>query len=242
MKRKYLVAILSASLAVSMLAGCSSDPDAGSSKATTESAAATTTAAAEVSTEAATQASTEAKADDTGVTLEVETTWTNENLDALTEIMNDFTAQTGINVELVAPGDDYENVMKTRMASNDLPDLFETHGWSTTRYKEYLAPLDDEPWVKDVKSNIKTTVTADDGSIYVLPLSIDPASICYNIDLFEKAGVTATDIRTWADFEDACEKLKASGVTPVYVGGNNVNNIANLFEVTAPGFLLLTKM
>ena len=51
-----------------------------------------------------------ASADD--VTLEVETTWTGEQLDALQSIMDDFTEESGIGVELIAPGEDYENVMK----------------------------------------------------------------------------------------------------------------------------------
>ena len=41
-----------------------------------------------------------------------------------------FTAETGIKVEFSAPGDTYEEMMKTKMASNDLPDVFDTHGWA----------------------------------------------------------------------------------------------------------------
>lgn len=34
-----------------------------------------------------------------------------------------------IRVSLHFPGNDYENIMRVRMAANDLPDLFDTHGW-----------------------------------------------------------------------------------------------------------------
>ena len=128
-----------------------------------------------------------ASADD--VTLEVETSWTGEQLDALQSIMDDFTEESGIGVELIAPGEDYENVMKTRMASGDLPDLWETHGWSTTRYAEYLSTVNDMEWFDQISDAIKGTVTDKDGNVYVLPLSLDPASICYNKDVFEAAGV-----------------------------------------------------
>ena len=232
--KRAISALLCGALVMGMAAGCSSDPDAGKETSASQSAAQGESAAA---TEAAAEEATQAKAEATGVTLEVETTWTAEKLEALQKLMDDFTAETGIGVELVAPGDDYENVMKTRMASNDMPDLFETHGWSTTRYKEYLTALDDQAWLSGVKDDIKETVTAEDGSVYVVPLSIDPASICYNKEIFEQAGVEAGEIRTWADFEAACEKIKALGIVPVYVGGNSVNNIANLFEVAAPGYL-----
>lgn len=176
-----------------------------------------------------------ASADD--VTLEVETSWTGEQLDALQSIMDDFTEESGIGVELIAPGEDYENVMKTRMASGDLPDLWETHGWSTTRYAEYLATVNDMEWFDQISDAIKGTVTDKDGNVYVLPLSLDPASICYNKDVFEAAGVEPGSIRTWADFEAACDKILAAEKVPVYVGGKTVDNTANLMEVIAPGFL-----
>ena len=39
-------------------------------------------------------------------------------------------------------------MMKTKMAANDLPDLWTTHGWSVNRYSEYLRPLNDREWAK----------------------------------------------------------------------------------------------
>ena len=171
------------------------------------------------------------------VVLEVETAWTGDMLDGLQKIMTQFTEETGIGIELIAPGDDYENVMKTRMASGDLPDIWETHGWSTTRYSEYLTPVNDRPWISKIKESIKKIITDSDGNIYVAPVSIDPASICYNKDVFEQAGVDATEIRTWTDFEAACDKILAAEKVPIYVGGKSIHNIANLFEVIAPGFL-----
>ena len=216
MKNKVIASLCAATMVVSLFAGCgTSNSDGGSGK---DSDAGGTGETSEV-------------------TLELETSWTKEKLEAFNEILGEFTEKTGIEVEVIAPGDDYENVMKTRMASGDLPDLWETHGWSTTRYSEYLAPLNDESWVSDIKDTIKTTIMDPDGNIFVAPISIDPASICYNKTIFEEAGVEADKIKTWDDFEAACDKILASGKIPVYVGGKSVNNIANLFEVMAPGFL-----
>lgn len=233
MKRygKKMTALLCAgTMAVTLLTGCSSGGDNAAVSQQPESTA-------ETGSEEKATTVVEAQPSTSDVVLEVETIWTGDMLNGLQEIMDDFTAETGIGVELISPGDDYENVMKTRMASGDLPDLWETHGWSTTRYSEYLAPLNEETWVSHIKESIKKTVTDSQGNIYVVPLSIDPASICYNKEIFEEAGVDATTIRTWADFEAACDKILTTGKVPVYVGGKSVNNIANLFEVMAPGFL-----
>ena len=236
MKKKNLMALIcAAAMSVSLLGGCSSTAEAPQEAASEADNAAEEAPASEAPAEEA--ASTESEQPASDVVLEVETGFTGDQLDALQAIMDDFTAETGIGVELIAPGDDYENVMKTRMASGDLPDLRETQGWSTTRYAEYLLPLNDQEWIGKIKESIKTTVTDPEGNIYVAPLSIDPASICYNKDLFDAAGVDASQIYTWDDFEEACEKILATGKVPVYVGGKKVDNIANLFEVTAPGFL-----
>ncbi|MCM1134481.1 MAG: ABC transporter substrate-binding protein [Clostridium sp.] len=222
------------SMVAALLTGCGSGSGSQSSDAPAADTQAEAATEADNESEAPAQAETPAESD---VVLEVETSWTGDMLDSLQVLMNQFTEETGIGVELIAPGDDYENVMKTRMASGDLPDLWETHGWSTTRYAEYLATVNDQPWLSKVKESIKKTVTDPDGNVYVAPLSIDPASICYNREIFEEAGVDATTIRTWADFEAACDKILTTGKVPVYVGGKSVNNIANLFEVMAPGFL-----
>lgn len=228
---KKLIALLcGVTMAASLLTGCGQDGNSSETSQTDNQ----TQEAPEVDNESNIPAESSSSSD---VVLEVETGLTGERLDGLQALMNQFTEESGIGIELISPGDDYENVMKTRMASGDLPDLWETHGWSTTRYAEYLTPLNDEPWLSKVKESIKKTVTDPEGNVYTAPLSIDPASICYNREIFEEAGVDATTIRTWADFEAACDKILATGKIPVYVGGKSVNNIANLFEVTAPGFL-----
>ncbi|KXZ20268.1 hypothetical protein AXI59_15250 [Bacillus nakamurai] len=39
-----------------------------------------------------------------------------------------------IQVKVHFPGNDYENMMRVRMAAEDMPDLFDTHGWAKIRY------------------------------------------------------------------------------------------------------------
>ena len=49
----------------------------------------------------------------------------------------------GVKVEYMSYTKDYENLMKAKMAANDLPDVFATHGWGVKRYAEYLMPLNE---------------------------------------------------------------------------------------------------
>lgn len=168
--------------------------------------------------------------------LEVEVIYTGAPLDQFREILDAFTEESGIGIELVTPGSDYEAVMKTRMASGEMPDVFVTHGWSIARYKEYLTPLNEEAWVDRIDDPVLPIISDDDGSIYVLPVTQVTNGVVYNKTVLEEAGVNPGDIRTMEDFEEACEKIKAAGKTPLFVGGKDTWTAAVLFNAMAPAF------
>lgn len=242
MKRKVIAGMLTAVMAASLLAGCGGE----SSEAPADTA--DTTNAAEEATapeEEATADSEEASSDDeekaaSDVTLEWEITATGEKVDMYQEVADAFTEETGIKVELVTPGSDYETVMKTRMASGDLPDLWETHGWSVARYSEYLRPLNDQDWFDRMDESILPVISDADGNVYCIPIGEGLNTISYNKDVFEDAGVNPADILTWSDYEEACEKIKASGVTPIFCGDKDSSTIAQLAESIPPAFLTLS--
>ena len=48
-------------------------------------------------------------------------------------------------VDVTSQGAEFEALMRTRMASLDLPDMWTTHGWSVERYSEYLRPSTTSP-------------------------------------------------------------------------------------------------
>lgn len=183
--------------------------------------------------------SAEETAELTGVILEWETTATSEKIPVYEELIADFTAQTGIQIELVTPGSDYETVMKTRMASGDLPDIWETHGWSVVRYSEYLRTLNDQDWFGRVDESILPVISDRENNIYCLPLTVGINTITYNKDVFEEAGVDAASIRTWADFDEACSKIKEAGKTPIFCGNKDSSTIAQLCENIPPAYLTL---
>ena len=169
-------------------------------------------------------------------TLEVEVIYTGQPLDQFREVLDGFTEETGIGIELVTPGSDYEAVMKTRMASGEMPDVFVTHGWSIARYKEYLTALNDEEWYDRIDDPVLPIISDEDGSIYVLPVSQVTNGVVYNKTVLENAGVNVGDIRTMDDFKDACETIKASGLTPYFVGGKDTWTAAVLYNAMAPAF------
>lgn len=145
---------------------------------------------------------------ESGATIEVAYNLTTEDFSVFEQITKDFTAETGINVTIYNGGDDYESAMKTRMSSGDLPDMWTTHGWSLIRYSEYMMNLNDQDWVANIDSGLKDVITNDDGELFILPITQAVAAIMYNKDVLEAAGVDATQIRTWEDFDAACAAVK----------------------------------
>lgn len=234
MKRK--LAMLLGVAMVAGLVGCSGGSSGGGQAETTAAAAAeTTAAAAEETTEAAAE-----EASGEGQELEVMMAASSlvEVLDAsMYDILDQFEEETGIKVTYSYPGSGYEELMKTRMAANDLPDVFCTHGWAVVRYGEYLLPLNDQPYASDVSDAIRGVVTDDDGNLLVLPSSYTLFGINYNGDVLKEAGVDPAAIKTWSDFEDACEKIKAIGKAPICMGAKDIGPSAQFFQDVCPSTL-----
>lgn len=159
--------------------------------------------------------------------------------EALEEATKEFMVKNpGIEIEFIPGTSDYEALLKTKMATNDLPDLWTTHGWSVARYSEYLTTLEDQKWAKDLNSAIEPVITDKDGHIYVLPLDADISGIVYNKDVVEAAGVDVDLIKNWEEFFVAMEKVKATGVTPVHMGGKDQWTVGNFFDWVAPSVFI----
>lgn len=159
-------------------------------------------------------------------------------VDALKAAVEAFEAETGYTVEFSAPGETYEELMKTKMAANDLPDVFDTHGWSVDRYSEYLMPVNDLDFYGNISQQILPTISNAKGEAFVLPFDMDLTGIVYNETVLEEAGVNVDDIKTWADFEAACEKIKAIGKTPITLGASNGFTVGWLYDRIAPSFYI----
>lgn len=159
-------------------------------------------------------------------------------VDAMKAACDAFAEETGYTIEFSAPGDTYEELMKTKMAANDMPDVFDTHGWSVARYSDFLMPLNDEAVAENINSQIKNIVTSEDGNIYALPFDMDITGLVYNVDVLEEAGVDVDSIKTWADFEAACDAVLAIGKNPIHMGGSNSFTIGWFYDRVAPSYYI----
>lgn len=128
---------------------------------------------------------------------------------------------TGIDVTIVTSPDTaaYQTSIQQSIRDESAPGLFTWWGG----YQ--LETLVENGLVEDLTEVWETYITpagvsADvaeaftyDGKIYAAPYSILYNVILYNKEVFEKAGVE--EPQTFEEFLDVCEKLKASGVTPI---------------------------
>ncbi|WP_055109206.1 ABC transporter substrate-binding protein [Paenibacillus ihumii] len=114
-------------------------------------------------------------------------------------------------IEFEASQTDYNQQIKVRMASGELPDLMFIPDIPNSDLPKYFAPLDDlelsaEVTFKDFKSY--------DGKLYGITTGNSTSGIVYNKKAFADAGITEIP-RTWDEFLAACEKLKQNGVIPL---------------------------
>ena len=168
------------------------------------------------------------------VTLEFATNASGSTLDAYKELAEAFSKEHAyVTVEVQGME---EALMNARMASNDLPDLWTTHGWAVRRYGEYLRPLSDQPWVSQLVDEIVPVITDDGGDLLALPFDVDISGMLYNQTVLDDLGLDVP--QTWEQFLAACEAAKAAGYTAVHVGGKDAGAVAGFFSRVALSHLV----
>ena len=129
-------------------------------------------------------------------------------------------AQTKYKVTLESRpgGTEGDNLVKTRLSTGEMPDLFQYNSGSLINNlnpTKNLIPLGDEPYAKDYSDSFKVSVTSSsDGKVYGAPWGAGNAGgIMYNMKVYKELGLSVP--KTWAEFMANCDKIKAAGKTAV---------------------------
>ncbi|HEY0829076.1 MAG TPA: extracellular solute-binding protein [Bacilli bacterium] len=115
--------------------------------------------------------------------------------------------------------DDYYTLLKTKIASGDVIDVFSINAGSQTKLLVdggYLEDLTDQAFMK---SNFEASVLQDqatDGKNYIMPVNGGPIALFYNKNIFKDLGIEVP--RTWDALMEAAKKIKESGITPFSLG------------------------
>ncbi|MBE1491833.1 ABC transporter substrate-binding protein [Plantactinospora soyae] len=117
---------------------------------------------------------------------------------------------------ITAPSTDRDAYAKQLQSSGQFPDLLQSITPSNFVGAGLLKPYD-KTWVE--ANFLLPQGNALKGEVYIPPTNsqIVP-QVYYNKELFAKAGI-AQPPKNWAEFLDACAKLKAAGVNPIELGG-----------------------
>ncbi|GAB6275503.1 MAG: hypothetical protein SAMD01599839_00430 [Rectinema sp.] len=119
-------------------------------------------------------------------------------------------------VEVVAGGSEGVNVIKMRIATDELPDILVFNSGSlftALNPQATFLPLTNEPFMKNVDEGFKKTVMVND-EVYGVPIRpMNFGGWLYNKKEYARLGLKVP--KTWAELIYNSEKIKASGKTAV---------------------------
>jgi raffinose/stachyose/melibiose transport system substrate-binding protein len=131
----------------------------------------------------------------------------------------------GVKVEIqYLENESYKKKLTTLLQSTDRPNILYSWGGGVLRDQikagvvEDLSAQMDAKWRETFMPAALQAYTIN-GKIYGVPLLMSQVGFFYNKDLFAKAGVDASSIKTWDDLLGAVTKLKNAGITPILAGG-----------------------
>jgi raffinose/stachyose/melibiose transport system substrate-binding protein len=139
------------------------------------------------------------------------------NMEEMTRLYTEAHPDVTFDVEQRAGGSEGDNIVKTRLATGEMADVFNYNSGSllqALKPETTLADLSDLSNAGNVLESFKSVVTAGDGKLRGIPFG--PAmggGIFYNRTIYKELGLTVP--KTWDEFMANNEKIKAAGKVAV---------------------------
>ncbi len=142
-----------------------------------------------------------------------------QTVPAAQKLADDFMAKNPdikIELETRPGGGDGDNIVKTRLATGEIGDVFLYNSGSLFQQinpGKYLVDLTAEPWQADIQPAFQKVVTSG-GKIYGAPIQTAMGGgVLYNKKIYADLGLSVP--KTWAEFMANNAKIKAAGKVPV---------------------------
>jgi ABC-type glycerol-3-phosphate transport system substrate-binding protein len=123
--------------------------------------------------------------------------------------------------------EDFKTQILVMIAGDNPPDIFSYWAGARTQFvadANRLLDLDkfwaDNNLDKVIPASLKNYAAVYNGKVYSIPMNVHIVAFWYNTKVMAKAGIKDMP-KTWDEFLAACEKIKASGVTPIALGSKN---------------------
>lgn len=121
-----------------------------------------------------------------------------------------------IKLETRPQGTEGDNVVKTRLATGDMDDVFEYNSGSLLQAlhpTDTLVDISKQPFMSNI-SDVFIPTVSQNGQTFGVPFGTASAGgILYNKKVFAQLGLSVP--KTWAEFEANNDKIKAAGIAPV---------------------------
>ena len=179
-------------------------PSAAPAAAPASAAAASTPASAAAPSEAAAPVKLTYFVDDNNVTA--------ARLKGLIDAYTALHPNVTIEIETHPGGSDGDNLVKTRLATGDMPDMFYYNSGSLLQAlnpSDTLVDLKDEPFIANLQESYLPTVSANGGIFGVPTEGTLGGGILYNKKIYSDLGLQVP--KTWAEFAANNDKIKQDG-------------------------------
>ncbi len=205
MKRKVVSLLLTAVMAVGLVAGCGNNEEKPGTNPDDKNPGQ--------------QQTTDGKYD--GVTLEYWSMWNNSEPQGkvLQEAADAFEKETGAKINITWKGRDINTIIQSSLEAKDKIDLFEEdYQRISMNYKDHLLDLTD--MAKAANYDAKSYACFNDnvkkwaGFLACITEQPQVGGIFYNQDIFKDAGIDTLPA-TWDEFMAACQKMKDKGYEPM---------------------------
>jgi raffinose/stachyose/melibiose transport system substrate-binding protein len=114
-------------------------------------------------------------------------------------------------------GSEGDNLVKTRLATGEMADVFIYNNGSllqAIKPEQNLTPLDDQPWASTLDKTFVDSTKAADGKLYGGPYgTVQGGAVLYHIPTYEKLGLEIP--QTWDEFMKNNDEVKKAGIAPV---------------------------
>ncbi len=210
--KKRLMALCLCGLMVFSLAGCGSSSSGNASSGDGAAASATTAAGSDSSAGYSTDK----------ITINI---WDSNQQEGLQQIADDWTAKSGVKVNIeVIDWDNYWTLLEAGASGGEMPDVFWMHSNTAQMYMENNILLDltdyiaaDANVTEDKYYDGVWKLYSSGGKQYALPKDHDTIALLYNKAIFDKYGVEyPTDSWTWEDMYEAAKKITEGSNGEVY--------------------------
>ncbi|MCM3749716.1 extracellular solute-binding protein [Paenibacillus pasadenensis] len=147
--------------------------------------------------------------------------WLNEK--KWQKVFDDYEEKTGNKLDIQsAPVNNYADLVSTRLATKDAPDLLFYWGQpgnvTKLQPEKNLLDLSNEEFASRINPAVTKYFLKNDDKLYGIPVTgLNVAGVIYNKKVFSDLGLEIP--KTYDELLTISEKIKAAGITPVYEAG-----------------------